>query len=216
MTSPGLISCNTSGPQAPTLERAGPEGLDEHVRFLHQVLEQLRTLGLPEVDGCQSLVAIDEGPPQRHAILLPTQRPQGIPLGMLDLDDVSAEVTQERPDDGPSEEHGRIDDLESGQRPIRALVGSFHTASLAGEQSIVNRPDPNRLRVPQTGLADDAVSGRHGLGRTVDAGVCGTVRAVAMGGTILCHATSRRLSSASRAKRSINNPRATAQQEGAG
>ena len=63
---------------------------------MDELLEELRALGLAEVDRDEPLVAVDERPPQRHAVLLPAQRPEGVAARVLDLDDVGAEVGEQR------------------------------------------------------------------------------------------------------------------------
>ena len=99
--------------QAPLLEGAGAEALDEHVRVLDQLLEQRGAFRLAEVDGHEALVAVDERPPQADAVLLPAERAQGVPLGVLHLDDVRPEVRQERADHGTGEQDRRVDDAQT-------------------------------------------------------------------------------------------------------
>ena len=82
--------------EAPALERARPEALDEHVGVATSSLSSSRALGLAEVDRDEALVAVDERPPQRDAVLLPAERPQRVAARVLDLDDVGAEVGEQR------------------------------------------------------------------------------------------------------------------------
>ena len=85
-------------------------------------------LRLAEVDRDEPLVAVDERPPQRDAVLLPAQRPQGVAARVLDLDDVGPEVGEQRPDDRPREEHAGVDDAQSLERTGRlgrSVPGAF-------------------------------------------------------------------------------------------
>src|SRR6266849_3558506 len=78
--------------------------------------EPLLALGLTHVEGDAALVAVDEQPPQGDAVLLPAEAAQGVATRVLDLEDVRAEVAEERGDHRPGEEGGDVDDLEARER----------------------------------------------------------------------------------------------------
>ena len=119
---PGIDRVEDVRPEAPALERARPERFDEDVGIADELLQELSALGLAEVDRDEALVAVDERPPERHAVLLPAERPERVPSGMLDLDDVGAEVGEQRADDRASEQDGGVDDAQSLERSVRLLV----------------------------------------------------------------------------------------------
>src|SRR5690606_34070158 len=62
------------------------------------------------------------GPPQRDPVLLPAERAERVTPGVLDLDDVRAEVGEQGADDGAGEQDRRVDDLEAGERTWACVV----------------------------------------------------------------------------------------------
>ncbi len=105
------------GRQAPALEGAGPEVLDEHVGLGDQAQQQLGAgLGV-EVQGDRPLVAPEARPPQGDAVLRRPVGARGIGLArVLDLDDVGAVVAEDRGGQGAGEQGGDVDDPDPGQR----------------------------------------------------------------------------------------------------
>jgi hypothetical protein len=95
--------------EVPSLERSGTERLHQDVGTLHEAEQEVLALRLGQIEGHRAFVAGDELPPQRHPAHLPPQVPGDVTgLGMLDLDDVGAEVPQPRGHAGPGDHRGHV------------------------------------------------------------------------------------------------------------
>ena len=125
------MAWSTSGPSPQRSKVPGRKDSMSTSASLTSSLQQRRTLGLAEVDGHEPLVPADERPPQRDAILLPAERPERVTLGVLDLDDVRAEIREQGPDDRAREQHCGIDDLEPASvLAALAVLGGLHGHSV--------------------------------------------------------------------------------------
>ena len=106
------------GRQAPALEGAGPEVLDEHVgarRPGGSSSSAPASVSRARVIG--PLVAAEARPPQGDAVLRRAVGARGIGLaGVLDLDDVGAEVAEDRGGERAGEQGGDVDDPHPGER----------------------------------------------------------------------------------------------------
>ena len=103
--------------QAEALHRARPEILDEHVRALHQIAEDVGALRGLEIERQIALVAIDDQVRRRLPALV--RRP-GARLvaraGVFHLDDVGPHVGQEHAAEGPRQDTREIDDADTVER----------------------------------------------------------------------------------------------------
>jgi hypothetical protein len=118
-------------PEPPPLQRAGAEVLDEHVGVGEELAGHLRPGGVGQLERHRALVAADERPPERDAVLRPAQRTQVVAGGLLDLDHVGAVVAEHRADDGTGEERRGVDHAQAVERerahdatPLRARQAS--------------------------------------------------------------------------------------------
>ena len=106
---------------APAVERARPEILDQNVGIGDQPAEQVAAGGLAEIQRDASLVAIGDLPPQRLAVLVRRQRAQRIARARhLHLDDLGAIVAQQTGSERPGDHGGDVDDFQPTKR-----AGSF-------------------------------------------------------------------------------------------
>ena len=115
------------GAEAPALQGAGAEVLDQHVGAGQETFEQVGAGGPGQVEGGAALVAAEQRPPQRHAVLGGAVAAGRIALGgMLDLDDVGAEVSEDGGGERAGEQGGHVHDGDPCQGGLR-----FHQPSLA-------------------------------------------------------------------------------------
>ncbi|GAB3849885.1 hypothetical protein GCM10027610_073830 [Dactylosporangium cerinum] len=99
------------GPEAPALQGARPEVLDQDVGAGQEAFEQLGAGGTGQVEGDAALVPPEQRPPQRHAVLGgPVAAGRVTFDGMLDLDDVGAEIPQDGGGQGAGEQGGHVHD----------------------------------------------------------------------------------------------------------
>ena len=144
------------GADAPAFERAGSEVLDQHVGVGDELLEELRAVGVAEVQRDRLLVAADHLPPQRHAVLdVAVAAHRVAALGVLDLDHVGAEVAEHGRGHRSGEERCQVDHLEARERA--GGEGSSRRVGHAG--------DPRgRLRRGEDGSGREPVSPGVGAG----------------------------------------------------
>ncbi len=121
-------------PEVPALERSRPEVLDQHVRIRDQALHELLPARVRERQRHAALVAADERPPERDAVLLPAHRAQTVPARMLDLDHVGAIVAEQGRDHRSGEERGAVDHAQ-------ALEGGRRRAPAAGCRVVAHLAD---------------------------------------------------------------------------
>ena len=139
---------------APAVERARPEILDQDVAADQQAAEQGAALGFAQVERDALLVAVGDFPPQRHAVLVRGERAQAVAGARdLDLDDVGAVVAQQAGGKGPGDHRGNIDDLQSGQgaRDVacrRAGLFFCHDGSPPAHYPICKRVMSGKLGLP--------------------------------------------------------------------
>src|SRR5690606_2800340 len=129
----------------------GAEVLDDDVGLLGEREEDLPPAGAAEVGGDRALVAPQRLPPQVYPVLGGAVVAGGVgPVGVLDLDDVGAHVTQVHRGHRAGEEGGGVDDAQAGEGPGRGVTGDGHRAtspSQAQRKPIVAeraRPRPGR------------------------------------------------------------------------
>ena len=90
---------------------------DEHVGHVEQLVEQLLSLVLAEVEGDAALVAADALPHQADAVLGRPPGPQGVAgAGLLDLDDLGPELAEHGGHHRAGHQGGGVDHPEPGQR----------------------------------------------------------------------------------------------------
>ena len=104
--------------EPPFLHRAGLEVLDENVGLRDQPLQDLGTLGLPQVERGRLLVAALLQPGERVAALGDgAELAQGVAdLRQLDLDDLGTELGQLRRAEGAGKKARHVDDANALQR----------------------------------------------------------------------------------------------------
>ena len=78
---PRVDRVEASRAEAPALERAGPEVLDQHVGVGGERRQQVGALGLAEVERDRALVAAERLPPQGDAVLGRAVAARGVALG---------------------------------------------------------------------------------------------------------------------------------------
>ena len=113
---PGVAGVQLFRADAPVLERARPEVLDEDVGLGHEVQQDRLGLRLREIQRDRPLVTADHLPPQVDPVLQVTMRPNRIAPGVLDLHDIGAEISQQRRRERASEECGQIQHLDALER----------------------------------------------------------------------------------------------------
>ncbi len=96
--------------KAQPLHGAGYEVLDDHVRFLHQLLDDLLSLGALEVDGDVFLVEVEgveggAGPLEEGS---GAEAADGAPR-WLDLDDLGAQLRKHHRAEGPEPDVGQVE-----------------------------------------------------------------------------------------------------------
>ena len=104
--------------QAPLLQRARPEVLDDDVGALDEVQEQVAARGLAQVQGDGFLVAGVHRPEEVVAVEF------GLPPGAqrvrrarrLDLDDLGAHVAEQPARERPGDQRADLDDADAVQR----------------------------------------------------------------------------------------------------
>ena len=133
--------------EAPALERAGPEVLDQHVGFVDETAAGPRRRAASDRSSVdRALVAAERLPPQVDAVLRGSVAAGGVgPRRVLDLDDVGAEVAEERRGQRPGEQRRRVDDAEAGERCVshrRLLHRSRSQASRKPMRGSASSPSP--------------------------------------------------------------------------
>ncbi len=119
---------------APPLEGAGPEVLDDHISPLSQTDEHFGAFRVAEVDCNGSLVARDLLPPKGDPVKLNPVTAQVVAGdGMLDLDDVGSEVTEDLAAQRPGKDGRSVDHPHSSQ-----ALGCIHRrdCSIRGSSAI--------------------------------------------------------------------------------
>ena len=108
--------------EAPPLQGARPEVLDDHVGARDEPAGELLPLLLPQVQGDGLLVAGDDGPPEGAPLLtVPAPYPHGVAFARwLDLDDLGAEVGEELAAERAGEQAAHLDHAHAfeGTRPV--------------------------------------------------------------------------------------------------
>jgi hypothetical protein len=89
------------------LRHAGPEALDGDVGVRRQLLDDLRRLGVLQVEREAALVAVLHAELHRHVAAA------GIAARRLDLDHVGPQVGEDRRGERPGDEHGEVDDADA-------------------------------------------------------------------------------------------------------
>ena len=104
--------------EAPFLQRARLEVLDEDIGLRDQPLQDLGALGLPQVEGGRLLVAALLQPGERVAALRDgAELAQGVAdLRQLDLDDLGAELRELGRAEGAGKKARHVDDADALQR----------------------------------------------------------------------------------------------------
>ncbi len=107
------------GAEVPALHRARAEVLDDHVGARAQLGRDLLAARLAQVERDGALVAREHRPPERVVVVA-----QAPPLAhrvaarrRLDLDDVGAEVAEQRADERAGQELAELDRAQAGERP---------------------------------------------------------------------------------------------------
>ena len=112
------MPCSQSPRDAPFVQRAGAEILDQHVVVRDQLAEQRLAVGLAQVERDAPLVAVGDLPPQRHAVLVRREPPQRIAgAGHFHLQHFRAEIGEQGRGKGAGD-HGR--DVEHAEARERA------------------------------------------------------------------------------------------------
>ena len=99
--------------QAPLLQHAGPEVLDEHIGIGHEIAQYLLALRSTEFQGHAPLVAGNDLPPQPVTVLVRAVRSRGITHRVLDLDDVCAEVAEQHRGDRSGVHGADVEDADT-------------------------------------------------------------------------------------------------------
>ncbi len=103
-------------PEAPALERAGPEVLEDDVAVLREPGRHVAALRLAEVEDDRALVAADRGPPEAVAVAGDAPAAHRVALaGRLDLDDVGSVVAEELPGERAGDEAAQLEDADARQ-----------------------------------------------------------------------------------------------------
>src|SRR4029077_3850848 len=107
--------------EPPGFERAGLEVLDHDVHERHEPLEQRlpgrlakiarHGLLVPSLDGPEERIAVDERPDRAHEVA---------PTGKLDLDDLGAEIGEQRRGERRADAGAEIEHADAGERAHRA------------------------------------------------------------------------------------------------
>ena len=135
-TRPGLASCSASRPEAPALEGAGPEPLDEHVGVARQPQRELAAARVREVERHAALVAAHERPPEADALALRAEHAQRVAARVLDLDHLGAVVAEQRREQRPGDERRGVHHPQPPQRAGgRAVVRHAPTRVPSGSTS---------------------------------------------------------------------------------
>ena len=108
-------------PDPHAIHRAGPEVLDEHVRFREQTVENVPRLAPLQVERDALFVPVDAQ--EVGALSADERRPPGagvVPLPrLLDLDDARAHVGEQHRAVRPGQHAREVDDDGPGERPFR-------------------------------------------------------------------------------------------------
>ena len=105
---------------APPLQRPGPEVLGDDIGPAVQLLDDRPGLLGPQVEGDAALVPGERHPPQAPLVVVRRERAEPalhVALaGQLDLDDLGAEVAEQRAGERRRHERGQLEHLQSGER----------------------------------------------------------------------------------------------------
>ena len=116
---------------AERLRQAGAKVVDQHICALDQRQEAGERRFVLEVHHCRALVAIEdmEGERMALAVLLDEPEPGVVAARLLDLDDVGAEVGEDRPGEGTGDILADLDYGEAGKRhgPVRSCCARRRT-----------------------------------------------------------------------------------------
>ncbi len=113
--------------EAPLLQHARAEVLDQDVSVGRQLLEQFAAGRVRQVQGHRSFVAPDHLPPQAMPVLAVTVGAGRVPARVLDLEDISAVVPQEHRGDRRGVHRADVEYADAVQRPGRG-PGAFVVA----------------------------------------------------------------------------------------
>jgi len=126
----------------PAGQRAGPEVLDHHVDPGHEAAQEVLPLGHAEVERHAPLVARRGAPHEPDAVLLGSEPAHAVTAaGLLHLDDVGAELRQERRHPGPRGKRGDVEHRE----PVEGAPRFTHRPVLPASPHRVP-PRPRRGR----------------------------------------------------------------------
>ncbi|MCY1532784.1 hypothetical protein D9M68_680730 [compost metagenome] len=102
---------------APAVQRAGAEVLHQRIEAGQQTRHDVAPFRGAQIDRNAFLVAIGHLPPQRHALLVRRQGPQGIARpGNFHLQHVGAQVCQQRCGPGAGHHGGQVKNTDAFQR----------------------------------------------------------------------------------------------------
>ncbi|MPN15961.1 hypothetical protein SDC9_163297 [bioreactor metagenome] len=108
--------------QAPAVQRAGAEVLDQHIELGQHAQQQRGALGLAQVERDQAFAAVGHFPPQRLAVLVRWEVAHAVACaGQLGLDDAGAVVGKEGRGRGRGNDGGDVQDAQSGERSVHGV-----------------------------------------------------------------------------------------------
>ena len=121
---------------APAVERARAEVLDQHVGVGHQPGKEIAAFGHAKIERDALLVAVGDLPPQRHAVLVRRQRAQRVADARhLDLDDLGAIVAQQTRRERAGHDRRDVDDAQTLERAGGFRLIGLHRAFPRGRKS---------------------------------------------------------------------------------
>src|SRR5262245_54268827 len=130
--------------EAPRFERAGLEVLDDDVGQRHEALQQRLPGRLAQVERHRALAPPLDGPEERLAPIEGTDRAHEVPLPrQLHLDDVGAEVGEQRRREGRADTGAQVEDAEPDERTgwlphavgiLDALPAGCHAADASADR----------------------------------------------------------------------------------
>jgi hypothetical protein len=120
-------------PEAPFLQRARPEVLDDDITPGDETAGKVLPLPLPQIDGDGFLVAGDDRPPEGAPLLaVAAPHAHGVPFAWrLELYDLGAEVREELAAERACEQAAHLDDANAFERP-GPIVTLSHSDPLRG------------------------------------------------------------------------------------
>ena len=115
-----MTAFSASGPRPHVLQRTGAKILAQDVGLGGQALQQRRALGPAQVEGDRLLVALFREPGIAVAALAGgAELAQRVALaGLLDLDDLGAELAEDGGGEGPGDEGREVDDADAVERQL--------------------------------------------------------------------------------------------------